>query len=253
MRRNGVQQQRNQNAEGNGKPVGDATPDAGEQGKQRKPDQPEQRGDRAEQPRHQVVQAGRQVERQEHQKRNRRDLGTKQRQRQIDALPDERRNQPVSEDGGRGTAHAFRRKGHEQAFHDRAQHKQHHHLEENASRQRTEKAERARLNDGFHIVAEPEPVHRRQPVPTRRHGEPQGCRDRLDEAGDLIPSGRTGRWGMEYDFIEIGNVTFLMSHVGIHLWSRGVSSARKCRALHTRRPGSIQSRASVSRSTPLRT
>ena len=64
-------------------------------------------------------------------------------------------------------------------------------------------------------------MHRRKPVPSRGHSETECRRESLNAAHYLFLPGRSGRRRIGYDFIKLGNIAFLMSHVNIHLWCRG--------------------------------
>ena len=88
--------------------------------------------------------------------------------------------------------------------------------------------DRSEENDAFYIPIEvlkengkPQCVHRRKPVPSRGHSETECRRESLNVAHYLFLPGRSGRRRIGYDFIKLGNIAFLMSHVNIHLWCRG--------------------------------
>ena len=86
---------------------------------------------------------------------------------------------------------------------------------------RPEETERRRHTDRLNVIAKPQCVHRRKPVPSRGHSETECRRESLNVAHYLFLPGRSGRRRIGYDFIKLGNIAFLMSHVNIHLWCRG--------------------------------
>ena len=115
----------------------------------------------------------------------------------------------------------FHRKGQKKPLDQGTEKQQHEYFEENGSRQRFKNPERARLAERPHVVAQPQGMHGRQPVPPGGQGEAERGSQRPDEERHpTFPgNGRLRRKGVR---VRAVGERFLLFHSGIHRWYRGV-------------------------------